>query len=191
MPDILVLASGFAGIWAALTAARENIVNAGGLSVALVTRDPFLTVRPRLYEAGPEHLRAPLLPVLEPVDVALVTGQAERIDPQARTVTLIGTDGRSSAIPWCRLIVATGSIAAMPPIHGLETHGFTIDDHKAAMKLDVHMRRLLETPESGSALTFAILGAGFTGIELACEMRDRIAVHAGEQRAQDARIVLL
>ncbi len=40
-------------------------------------------------------------------------------------------------------------------------------------------------------MTFVIIGAGFTGIELACELRQRIRVHASADVADSARVVLI
>ena len=39
--------------------------------------------------------------------------------------------------------------------------------------------------------TVAVIGAGFTGIELALEMRDRLAAHGAPDRGADASIVLI
>jgi NADH dehydrogenase len=41
------------------------------------------------------------------------------------------------------------------------------------------------------AETVVIIGAGFTGIELAAEMRTRLAAHGGTARAEKARVILL
>jgi NADH:quinone reductase (non-electrogenic) len=51
MPDkILIIGGGFAGFWAAVAARR---VAGPGAAVALVSREPVLEIRPRLYEARP------------------------------------------------------------------------------------------------------------------------------------------
>ncbi len=58
MKKILIVGGGFAGLWAALAAKREieEAREGNGTSVALVSRDGYLTVRPRLYEPNPETL---------------------------------------------------------------------------------------------------------------------------------------
>jgi NADH dehydrogenase len=49
MPDnILVIGGGFAGFWAAVAARRVAGARTG---VTLVSREPMLEIRPRLYEA--------------------------------------------------------------------------------------------------------------------------------------------
>src|SRR5690242_6439553 len=52
MHDILIIGGGFAGVWSALGAAaarRELGAHAARLRIALLTREPYLTIRPRLY----------------------------------------------------------------------------------------------------------------------------------------------
>jgi len=51
--NILVIGSGFAGFWAAVAARR---VAGSHAQVTLVSREPMLEIRRRLYEAKPETL---------------------------------------------------------------------------------------------------------------------------------------
>ena len=69
MENIVIVGGGFAGLWAALTAAREVAHANATIGITLVSRELFLTVRPRLYEAFQEGLRAPLAPTLAPLNV--------------------------------------------------------------------------------------------------------------------------
>ena len=48
MKKLVIVGGGFAGLWAALVAAREAAVAGAALEITLLTREPFLTVRPRL-----------------------------------------------------------------------------------------------------------------------------------------------
>ena len=55
---------------------------------------------------------------------------------------------------------------------------------------DLHARSWLAA-NSLEAATIAVLGTGFTGIELALNLRDRMAVHGGPAAAKRLRIVLV
>ena len=79
---LVIIGAGFAGMYAALSAARLREASNGsghGLEIALVSPEPSLVVRPRLYEPNPETLTAPLGDVLKAIDVAFVQGSAESL----------------------------------------------------------------------------------------------------------------
>ena len=114
MPDnILVIGGGFAGFWAAVAGRRVAGARTG---VTLVSREPMLEIRPRLYEARPETLAVAVPPLLRRVDVNFVQGEAIGLDTAAKTVTL-GDGGR---LPYGRLVAATGSRMRRPPVPGAE-----------------------------------------------------------------------
>src|SRR3954470_1105172 len=52
-------------------------------------------------------------------------------------------------------------------------------------------RRLREIARDGAEPTIAVVGAGFTGIELALELRDRLLMHSADGVAERLRIVLI
>lgn len=187
MTGILVVGGGFAGLSAAAVAADEIAQNGGGQSVALVSKDGYLTIRPRLYEKDPETLRAPLRPVLAPIGVEFVEQAATAIDTAGRTVTL--ADGRK--LEYDRLVLATGSEMPPLPVPGAAEHSWNIDTFDAAVALDRHLAALAGNPDAPGRDTVVIIGGGMTGIELAAEMRTRLAVHFGEAQAAGMRVVLV
>ncbi len=183
MNKILIVGGGFAGLWEALAATRE-IEEAGegnGTSVTLVSRDGYLTVRPRLYEPDPETLRTPLRPVLDPVGVELVEATVTAIDAERHTVSATAASGGQIVLSYDRFVLATGSALHSPPIPGLAEHSWNIDTYDAALAFDRHLRTVTANPGTPGNDTFVIIGGGVTGIELATEMRCRIAVHAAEE----------
>lgn len=172
--SIVVLGAGFAGFWAAMAAKRI----ARHANVVIVSRSPVLEMRPRLYESEPQSLGVDLLPVLGKVGVEFVQGDAIGLDVETRKVRLA-----HAQIDYARLIVATGSALRRPSIPGVDK-AFSIDTQADAIRFD---RRLSEI--ASKRPTVAVIGAGFTGVELALELRDRIARHGGDGAA--ARIVLI
>jgi NADH:ubiquinone reductase (H+-translocating) len=181
MPDkILVIGGGFAGFWAAVAARR---IAGSRVEVTLVSREPVLEIRPRLYEARPETLAVALLPLLRKVDVGFVRGEAIGLDAAAKTVTLAAGD----RLAYDRLVVATGSRMRRPPVPGAEA-AFSVDTQADAIAFD---RRLREIAGDVTAPTIAVVGAGFTGIELALELRDRLVAHGANGAAERLRIVLI
>lgn len=191
MNRILVVGGGFAGMWAALTAARELALAGHDAQVALVSRDDALTVRPRLYECFTPAFRAPLTPVLGALGIDLHLGTVHDIDVAARRVAMTAADGSAATLAYDRLVLATGSVQRPLPVPGAERHAFDIDTYVAAERLDRHLATLLSGVEIPGRLTFVIVGAGFTGIELAAEMRTRLRAHTDAATADRARIVLI
>ncbi|MFO1168352.1 MAG: FAD-dependent oxidoreductase [Rhodoblastus sp.] len=177
MPSIVVVGGGFAGLNAALAAVRAGN---GKVDVSLVSREPWLTIRPRLYEAQPEGLRVDLRVPLSKVGARYIEGEAiELVDGALRL-------GSGVRVAYDRVVVATGSIMKRPPIPGADcTH--SIDDWAAAMAFDASLASVsaLRPPR------VVVVGAGFTGIELALELRDRIEFHAGYDAANRAEIFLV
>src|SRR3569833_3089599 len=93
---LVIIGAGFAGMYAALSAARLREitgVSARDLEIALVAPEPTLVVRPRLYEPKPETLTAPLQDVLKAIEGTYVQGRVETIDTKARAVVIVAAIG--------------------------------------------------------------------------------------------------
>jgi NADH dehydrogenase len=178
---LVIIGAGFAGMYAALSAARLRDIKgatAEELEIVLISPEPALVVRPRLYEPKPETLTAPLLDVLTAIDVTFVRGTAEAIDTGKRIVVV--NDGQKKDITYDRLIVATGSRLFRPDVPGLAEHGFSIDSLPEAVALDRHLKALANRPVSDARNTVVVAGGGFTGIEAATEMPARLREIFGE-----------
>jgi NADH dehydrogenase len=180
---LVIIGSGFAGMYAALSAARlRDIqgVSPEDLEIALVAPESTLVVRPRLYEPKPETLTAPLLDVLSAIDVVYVQGSAETIDSKSRAVQIVAAKGARKTLLYDRLIVATGSRLFRPNLPGLAEHGFSVDQLDDAIALDRHLHRLADQPASAARDTVVVAGGGFTGIEVATEMPARLRAILGK-----------
>ena len=193
MSDVVVVGSGFAGLWAALGAARrldELAVLAGTVNVTVLSAKPFHDIRVRNYEADLSACRIPLAGVLDPVGVAHITAKVTAIDPVARTVTAVGGGGQTGTHGYDRLVLAAGSQVFKPNIPGLREFGFDVDTYDDAMALTRHLARLADGPVTPELATVVVVGAGLTGIEAATELPGRLAaVFAGRDIAP--RVVLI
>jgi NADH dehydrogenase len=180
---LVIVGAGFAGMYAALSAARLRDIEGVSpeeLEIALVSPQPTLVIRPRLYEPKPETLTAPLRAVLEAVNVVYVQGSVEGIDTKSRSVEIIDAKGERKSLPYHRLVIATGSRLFRPNIPGLAEHGFSVDNLDDAIALDRHLHKLAAMPPSAARNTFVIAGAGFTGIEAATELPSRLRTIFGK-----------
>ena len=174
---LVIIGAGFAGMYAALSAARLRDIRGASpqdLQIALVSPEPTLVVRPRLYESKPETVTAPLLDVLEAIDVDYIQGSAETINTEARTVQITPAKGPRKTLSYDRLVVTTGSRLFRPNIPGLAEHGFSVDSLDDAVALDKHLHGLTQRPAANGRDTVVVAGGGFTGIEAATEMPTRL-----------------
>ncbi|MFP3624699.1 FAD-dependent oxidoreductase, partial [Burkholderia sp. SIMBA_051] len=61
-----------------------------------------------------------------------------------------------------------------PPIPGLAEYAFSVDCMEDASALEEHLRKLAKLPDSSARNTVAVVGCGFTGIEIATELPKRM-----------------
>ncbi|AWM00013.1 NAD(P)/FAD-dependent oxidoreductase [Bradyrhizobium amphicarpaeae] len=181
---IVIIGAGFAGMYAALSAARLRDIQGASpdkLEIALVAPEPTLVVRPRLYEPNPETLTAPLQDVLKSIDVVYVKGHAEAIDTRSKVVEVAGAQGTRKKLSYDRLVVATGSRLFRPNVPGLAEHGFSVDQLDDAVALDRHLHGLSSRQASKARNTVVVAGGGFTGIEAATEVPSRLRKILGKE----------
>src|SRR5215469_263730 len=84
---IVVLGAGFAGLIAAVGAARklaELQIPKQDIAVTIVNRDPWHCIRVRNYETDLSDVRVPLAEVITPVGIDIVIGEVTGIDCERR-----------------------------------------------------------------------------------------------------------
>jgi NADH dehydrogenase len=179
-PRVVIVGGGFAG----LTAARA--LAGAPCRVLLIDRRNHHLFQPLLYQVAtamlsPADIAVPIRHVLRRRRrVEVIMGEVERVDATRRVVTLAG----GGDVAYDYLLLATGAThsylgheAWEPFAPGLKT----IDD---ALAIRARFLRAFEAAEiepdparRRGALTFVVVGAGPTGVELAGSMME-IARHA-------------
>ncbi|MEE1753924.1 NAD(P)/FAD-dependent oxidoreductase [Streptomyces sp. SP18CS02] len=170
----MIVGAGFAGYQ-----------TARGLSRRLRGRAEIVLLNPTDY-----FLYLPLLPqvaagVLEPRRVTvslsgtlrhvrLVLGEAGHVDLAARTVHYTDPEGTAGELTYDRLVLAVGSVSKLLPIPGVAEHATGFRGMPEALYLRDHITRQIELAAGGgdpgtctSRCTFVVVGAGYTGTELA------------------------
>ena len=170
LPHLVVIGGGFAGLWTTRALANAPV------RITLIDRSNHHLFQPLLYQVATAGLSAP--DIAAPLrhilrrqgNVEVRLGEATAIDPHARTVAL--ADG--GTLDFDYLLLASGA-----------THAYFGNDHWAAHApglkslddaLDLRRRLLLaferaeacvDPAEREAWLSFAIVGGGPTGVELA------------------------
>ena len=189
---ILIVGAGFAGVWGVLGAARvlDNAgVRSSDVEITLISPKPELQIRPRMYESEPQEMAAPLLPLLDAIGVKFVAGSVEQISVQEKTVSVATENGQKRLLAYDRLLLTSGSKLNRPPIPGLAAHAFSVDRIEDAVVLDQHLAELARQPDSPARNTVAVVGCGFTGIEVATELPKRLRALFGADAA--VRVVVI
>ncbi|ENR0232310.1 NAD(P)/FAD-dependent oxidoreductase [Enterobacter bugandensis] len=179
--QILIVGSGFAGMWAAVSAARLSEQQGNNsLEIAVLAPLPELRVRPRFYEEKVSTLVAPLTDLFAELDITFIAGHAEQIDTTAKTVLYRMSNGAHATASYDRLILATGSQTKRPAIAGLADYAFDIDQLESAQVFERHLDSLALRPSTPERNTVVVCGGGFTGIELATELPARLRARFGD-----------
>ena len=195
---VLILGGGFAGLNAAKKLKRAPV------EVTLIDRRNFHLFQPLLYQVAtgslsPGEISAPLRGVLSKhKNTEVLLGEAAEIDPDAKRVTL--HDG--ACFDYDTLIVATGSKTSYygneewrqsaPSLKTVEEA--TAIRHKILYAFEWAERSATEA-EAREWLSFVIVGAGATGLELAgalAEIANETLRHDFRRiNPTEARIVLM
>lgn len=188
---IVIAGSGFAGMWAALSAARALSIagKEADVEIVVVSPKPSLHIRPRFYETAFKEMAPDLGPLFDALGIRHIPGTVKNIHADRRDIEVIGGDGLLTMISYDRFVLATGSTLFMPDIPGLKEYSFNIDQLSSAVALHGHLKALAQKPSSTGRNTVVIAGGGFTGIEIAAEMPDRLREILGRDAA--IRVVVL
>src|SRR6266481_3350636 len=195
---VLILGGGFAGLVAAQTLKRADV------DITLLDKRNFHLFQPLLYQVAtgslsPAEIAAPIRAVLShQKNVEVLLGEAVDIDPQAKKVLL--ADGDS--FPYDTLIIATGSQTSYYGNDQWRENAPSLKSVEEATRMRHNLLYAFERAERAETeaeerawLTFVIVGAGATGLELAGAIAE-IAHHTLKHdfrriRPQEARIILM
>ena len=195
---ILILGGGFGGLVAAQTLRHADA------EITVIDKRNFHLFQPLLYQVAtgslsPGEIAAPLRAVLSrQKNTEVLLGEASDLDPAAKTVTL--RDG--GVFPYDSLIIATGSQTsyyghdewreAAPSLKTIEEataiRQKLLSAFERAERADTH-------EEARAWLTFVIVGAGPTGLELAGALaeiaRETLRHDFRRIRPEEAVIILM
>ena len=198
---VVIVGAGFAGY----NAARELSRLAGATTEIVVINSSdyflYLPLMPQVA-AGllePRHILVSLPGRLR--RMRFVLGTVNHIDQQQKIVGWAGPEGSAGQVGYDRLILTAGSVNKLLPVPGVAdyAHGFrTIAE---AVYLRDHIIRQLELAavaadpeERASRCTFVVVGAGYTGTEVAAQgqlMTTRLARQLPGLAGQQIRWLLL
>ncbi len=182
---IVVLGAGYGGVTAALRLARKLRPRlrtaarpAGEIELTLIDRNAYHTLETRLHEAAAHgtNVTIPLARLLAGRGVGFRQGTITRIDLAEKRITT-----STGELTYDRLIIALGTKTAFFRIPGLAEHAFELKSAADAAAIKTHIEaayaRALGEPDPAERRrlrSVALGGGGWTGVELAGELAERV-----------------
>ena len=200
--QVVIIGCGFAGLEAAKTLRKADV------DITLIDRTNHHLFQPLLYQVATAGLAAPA--IAAPIrnmfrkqrNVTTLMGDVTAIDAVAQTITLEGSGTAANTLAYDHLIVAAGAThsyfgndAWEQFAPGLKTLGDALELRKRILLAFEAAEREADTALREALLTFVVIGAGPTGVEMAGTLAE-IARHTlpGEFRRIDpssARVLLI
>ena len=166
---IVIIGGGFGGLYAAKTLARTDV------HITLVDRRNYHLFQPLLYQVAtaalnPSDIAAPIRAVLrKQKNIGVIMGDVQAIDADRRIVTM--ADGE---LAYDILIIATGATHSYfnhpeweENAPGLKTIEDALEIRRRVLRAFEAAERETDPERQKAWLTFVIVGAGPTGVELA------------------------
>jgi len=175
---VVIAGGGFAGFHAARKLGR---LAKGSLEVVVVNPTDYFLYLPLLPEVAagildPRAVAAPLAAAGR--RVRHVLGAVTDIDTGGRQLTATDPEGNRRTVAYDQLVIALGSVNKLLPIPGVADHAHGFRSLAEAMYLRDHLLRQIELAdlsadraERDSRCTFVVVGAGYTGTEVAAQLQ--------------------
>lgn len=176
--SILIIGGGYAGVWAGKILEKHFRKNRG-VTITLVDSKPYHTLMTELHEVAgwrtdPESVQVSFKKIFGARKITIVLDTIKAIDFEKKQA-----HGKAKTYQFDYCIIGTGSEPEFFNIPGVKEHSFTLWSFDDAMRLRYHIetmfRKAAEEPDPQKRkkmLTFAVAGAGFTGIEMLGELLD-------------------
>ncbi|MFK3979810.1 NAD(P)/FAD-dependent oxidoreductase [Micromonospora sp. NPDC050397] len=184
-PRVVIVGAGFAGYHAARRLSR---IARGRAEITLISSTDYFLYLPLLPEVAagvlePTRITVPLTGTLPGVRV--IVGEVDRVDLRARQVGFTRPEGDREQLGYDRLVLSVGSVNKLLPIPGVTEHAHGFRGMPEAVFLHDHVVRQVELAdtatdqrERAARSTFVVVGAGYTGTEVAAHgqlFTDRLA----------------
>ncbi len=178
--NILVIGAGYAGILTAKKLAKKFKKN-DTVTITIIDKNPFHTMLTELHEVAAnrvdeDSIKISLKKVFAGRKVDVVLDTVKSIDFNNHTVV-----GENSEYSYEYLVIAAGSKPTFFGVPGAEEFTFKLWTYDDAIKLREHIhncfrKAAIETnfDKKKKLLTFYVIGAGFTGVEMIGELAEYV-----------------
>jgi demethylphylloquinone reductase len=189
VPRICILGGGFGGLYTALRLNQLVWANDQRPEITLIDRQPNFVFTPLLYELITGEMQSwevapPFADLLKGTDIKFIQGSVDYIDKTQQSIAI--EDGRE--LEYDRLVLALGCETPSESVPGVTEHAIPFRSLQDAYRLDEKLR-VLEASAT-EKIRVAIVGAGYSGVEVACKVADRLKAR-GRVRLIQSRDTIL
>lgn len=172
-PRICILGGGFGGLYTALRLSQLPWESTQKPEIVLVDQSDRFLFSPLLYELLTGELQTweiapPFEELLQGTGIRFYQAVVSGIDIDQQRVYL--HDGPE--IPYDRLVLALGGETPLDLVPGATSYAYPFRTISDAYRLEERLRFLEES--DADKIRVAIVGAGYSGVELACKLADRL-----------------
>lgn len=183
---IVIVGAGYAGVLTAKKLAKRFAKNEN-VSITIIDKNPFHTMLTELHEVAADRveedsIRMSLKRIFAGRKVNVKQDTVTSIDFSSKTVT-----GKNQQYPYDYLVLCAGSKPTYFGVAGAREHAFKLWSYEDAVILRDHIHRMFrdavkqtDMEEKKRLLSFHIVGAGFTGVEMAGELAEYVPVLCNE-----------
>jgi NADH:ubiquinone reductase (H+-translocating) len=192
-PRVVIVGAGFAGFHCARVLDRRLAASAEVVLLNPSDHTVYSALLPDVVGGvlDPASVATPLAASL-PSTTVVVVGTVTAVDPAARSCTVRRTDGEELRLTWDRLVLNPGSVTRTFGIAGVQEYARGFKTIAEATYLRERILRQLQLAGSAHDAdaraglgSFVVVGAGFTGLELAAQGHKLARVALRQHRELD------
>lgn len=170
---IVILGGGFGGLYTALRLSQLPWESAQKPEIVLIDQSDRFLFSPLLYELLTGELQSweiapPFVELLQGTGIRFYQAVVSGIDIDQQRVNL--QDGPT--ISYDRLVLALGGETPLDLVPGASSYAYPFRTINDVYRLEERLR-ILEASEA-EKIRVAIVGGGYSGVELACKLADRL-----------------
>ncbi|MGJ7919748.1 NAD(P)/FAD-dependent oxidoreductase [Neobacillus sp. LXY-4] len=175
-PKIVILGSGYGGIMT--TKNLEKLLKSGEADVMLINKHEYHYVTTQLHKtcagtAADDKITMPIRELIDESKVTFKKATVSSLDFNHKRILLEGGE----SVSYDYLLVALGFAVETFGTPGIEEHAFNLRSFQTSKQVFPHILKqfsLYKEDKDESRLTFAVAGAGFTGIEMVGELIEKL-----------------
>lgn len=182
MKKVVIIGAGYAGILTAKKIAKK-VKKQGDVEITIIDRNPFHTMLTELHEVAAgrvdeDSIKISLKKVFAGRKVNVKLDTVKEVDFEAKIVK-----GEGASYEYDYLVIAAGSRPTFYGVPGAEELTFKLWSYEDAIKLKDHILNTFrkaaqerDAKERKRLLTFYVIGAGFTGVEMVGELAEYVPI---------------